>query len=84
MVVINGHMVVLLVTQSCPTLCDPIDCSPSGFSDHGILQGIFLAQGLNPGLLYGRQIPYHLSYVGNKIITIQWQKLTIIKSESQS
>ena len=27
-----------LVTQSCPTLCDPMDCSPSGSSVHGILQ----------------------------------------------
>ena len=27
-----------LVTQSCPTLCDPKDCSPPGFSAHGILQ----------------------------------------------
>ena len=24
--------------QSCPTLCDPVDCSPPGFSIHGILQ----------------------------------------------
>ena len=24
--------------QSCPTLCDPIDCSLSGFSVHWILQ----------------------------------------------
>ena len=24
--------------QSCPTLCDPTDCSPPGFSVHGILQ----------------------------------------------
>ena len=24
--------------QSCPTLCDPMDCSLSGFSIHGILQ----------------------------------------------
>jgi len=24
--------------QSCPTLWDPIDCSPPGFSVHGILQ----------------------------------------------
>ena len=28
----------VLVTQSCPTLCDPTDCSPPGFSVHGILQ----------------------------------------------
>ena len=26
------------VAQSCPTLCDPVDCSLSGFSVHGILQ----------------------------------------------
>ena len=24
--------------QLCPTLCDPMDCSPPGSSDHGILQ----------------------------------------------
>ena len=24
--------------QSCPTLCDPIDSSPPGFSIHGIFQ----------------------------------------------
>ena len=26
------------VTQSCPTLCDPMDCSPQSSSVHGILQ----------------------------------------------
>ena len=26
------------VAQSCPTLCDPVDCSPPGFSVHEILQ----------------------------------------------
>ena len=26
------------VTQSCPTLCDPMDCSLPGTSVHGILQ----------------------------------------------
>ena len=26
------------VTQSCPTLCYPMDCSPPGSSVHGILQ----------------------------------------------
>ena len=30
--------VCVLVTQSCLTLCDPMDCSPPGFSVHGILQ----------------------------------------------
>ena len=27
-----------LVSQLCPTLCDPLDCSPPGFSVHGISQ----------------------------------------------
>ena len=51
------------VAQSCPTLCDPMDCSLPGSSIHGIflartlkwvchflLQGIFPTQGSNPGL----------------------------------
>ena len=29
---------VLLVSQPCATLCDPVDCSPTGSSVHGILQ----------------------------------------------
>ena len=28
----------VLVTQLCPTLCDPVDCSPPDSSVHGILQ----------------------------------------------
>ena len=31
-----------LVTKSCPTLSDPVDCIPTGFSVHGILQAIIL------------------------------------------
>ena len=30
------------VTQSCLTLCDPVDCSPPGFPVHGILQATIL------------------------------------------
>ena len=30
--------VCVLVFQSCPTLCDPMNCSVLGFSVHGILQ----------------------------------------------
>ena len=30
------------VAQSCPTLCDPMDCSPPGFSVYGILQARLL------------------------------------------
>ena len=31
-------LLLLLSLQSCPTLCDPMDCSLPGFSVHGILQ----------------------------------------------
>ena len=58
----NTQYVMCLVVQSCPTFCNPVDCSPPGSSVHGIfqntgvgchflLQGIFLTQGLNPCLL---------------------------------
>ena len=30
------------VTQSCPTLCNPMDCSPPGSAVHGILQARIL------------------------------------------
>ena len=51
--------VLCQVAQSCPTLWDPVDCSPPGSSVHGILQagccvplqGIFPTQGLNPRVL---------------------------------
>ena len=33
-----NDMVKVLVAQSCPTLCDPMDCSLPGSSVHGILQ----------------------------------------------
>ena len=32
------------VTQLCPTLCDPMGCSPPGSSVHGILQARVLEQ----------------------------------------
>ena len=71
---VSGQKVKVLVTQSCPTLCDPMDCSTPGSSVLGILrqghwsglpsllQGIFPSQGLNPGLLHCRQILYCLSH----------------------
>ena len=33
---------VCLVSQSCPTLCDPVDCSPPGSSVRGIFQARIL------------------------------------------
>ena len=34
-----------LCAQSCPTLCDPVDCSPPGSSAHGIFQARILECG---------------------------------------
>ena len=38
----NEKKVKVLVIQSCPTLCDPMDCSLPGSSVRGILQAIIL------------------------------------------
>ena len=64
--------VKVLVTQSCPTLRNRMDCNPPGPSIHGILQtrvgshsllqGIFLTEGSNLDLLCCRQFLYHLSH----------------------
>ena len=65
------QMWLCLVAQSCPSLCNPIGCSPSGSSVRGdspvkntglgchvLLQGIFPTQGSNPGLSHCRWILY--------------------------
>ena len=33
---------VCVLIQSCPTLCNPVDCSPSGSSVHGVYQARIL------------------------------------------
>ena len=38
----NEMCAVCLVAQSCPILCDPLDCSPPGSSVHEILQARIL------------------------------------------
>ena len=35
---LHVYVFMSLVAQLCPTLCDPMDCSPPGSSVHGILQ----------------------------------------------
>ena len=39
---LHSMKVNVLVTQSCPVLWNPLDCSPSGSSVHGILQAALL------------------------------------------
>ena len=56
-------IVKVLVAHSCPTVCDPMDCSRllhlwdspgknTGVGCHSLPQGIFLTQGSNAGLLH--------------------------------
>ena len=66
------------VTQSCPTLCNHMDCSLPGSSVHGIFQAIVLEwiaisfskgssqpRDTNPGLPHCRQALYRLSHQGS-------------------
>ena len=74
------------VAQSCPTICNPMDCMDYiVHTVHGVLQarilgwvgslsllqGIFLTQGLNLGLLHCRQILYQLNHKGSPR-TLEW------------
>ena len=78
----------VLSSQSCLTLCNPMDCSPLGSSVHGdspgkntrigchaLLQGIFPTQRSNPGLPHCWQILYSLSHQGSLLTNIQLTKV---------
>ena len=67
----------VLVTQTCLTLCKPMDCKPSrrfcswnspgqniGVDCHSLLLGIVPIERLNLGLLHSRQILCNLSHQG--------------------
>ena len=67
---------------SCPTLCDPMDCSllgssSMGFSRQEYWRGLpfpspvtFTTQASNPGLLHCRQILYCLSHKGSPVFCL--------------
>ena len=40
--VLKEQQVKVKVAQSCPTLCNPVDCSPPGPSVHEVLQARIL------------------------------------------
>ena len=82
-----------LVTQSCRTLCNPVDGSPPGSSVHGdspdkstgvdchaLLQGIFPIQGSNPGLPHCRQVLYLLSHQGSPLLYEKVQSKSFSRS----
>ena len=83
--------------QSCPTLCDPIDCSLPGSSVCGIFQatvlewiaiffsrGIFPTQGLNPGLPHCRQTLYCLSHQGSWVPKNLWFWTVVLEKTLES
>ena len=47
---IKLFIVVCLVAQSCPTLCEPMNCNPQDFSAHGTFQARTLSGLLFPSL----------------------------------
>ena len=83
-----------IVAHLCPTLCDPMDCSLPGFSNHGdspgknnregshaLLQGIFPTQGSNPGSPALRRVLYRLSHQGSSLQSMESQKSRISRSD---
>ena len=75
-------MAQVLVAHSGPTLCDPMDYGPPGFSVHGILQARILEwvamtspgglpdPGVEPGPLHCKQIFHQVSYPAINLNTI--------------
>ena len=74
----------VLVTQSCLTVCDPMDCSPPSSFVHRIFEAkvlhlgcyslllqIFPTQGSSPDPLHCRQILYHLSHQGCPVAAVR-------------
>jgi len=80
----NPLCFAVLSRSVCPILCNSRDCSPPGFSIHGVspgkntgvggqalLQEVFPTLGSNSGLPHSRQILYHLSHQGTPRI-LEW------------
>ena len=86
----NSMKVKMNVSQSCMTLCDPMDCSSwnspgqnTGVGNLSFLQGIFPTQGLNSGLPHCRQILHQLSHKGTPRI-LEWVSYPFSSRSSQS
>ena len=87
--------VLCIVSQLCPTLFDPMDCSPPGTSIHGdspgkntelgchaLLQRILPTQGSNPGFLHCIQILL-LSEPPRKPKILEWVASSFSRASSQ-
>ena len=60
--------VMSLVAQSCPTLCDPMDCSPPGSSVHGVSPG--KNSGVGCLALFQGIFPTQVSHIAGGFFTI--------------
>ena len=72
---------MLLVAQSYPTLCDAMECSPPGSSDHGILQARILELVAIP---FSRRSPYprdwnQISCIAGRFFTIWATREALVK-----
>ena len=59
----------VLVTHSCLTLCNPMDCSPPGSSVHGIFPGKNIGVGPSPGGLPNPRIEPQISLIVGRFFT---------------
>ena len=78
--------------QSCPTLCNPMDCSPPSSSVHGntgvgchaLLQGILPTQGLRLRLLHGQVGSLPLAPPGKPTVTLDFCFLAFFRKSLAS
>ena len=88
--------VKVLVAQLCLILCNPIGCSPPGFSVHRVLQAgilervamsisreLFLTQGLNLGLPHGKQFLYRLSHQGSQSVWMPYFQCSMLSMREE-
>ena len=88
----------MLVAQSCPTLCNTMDCSPPGPLSMELSRqeyysglpfpalGALVTHGLNTGLLHllhGRQILYSLSHQRRTICVVLEVLAKVIRQEKE-
>ena len=74
--------VKVLVAQLCPIPCDPMDCSPTGSSVHGILQARILEWGAIP---FSRESSQprdqtRVSYTAGRFVTIWMTRVALRNS----
>ena len=74
------------VTQSCPTVCDPMDCSPPGSSVHGIFQARILEW---VAISFSRESswhrdPTHFSWIAGMFFTSEPCELIVMFKSSLS